>query len=234
MLACSQARVYLHICTLTRARTHTKEKHVHSHAMHTRTRRALYFEATRAITQLVVTPDNLATLLAMPLHEVMPHLRVLIFRAFPLRGGFSLSGSLAGPQVCDVCVVCAGQELCHLLLQKGQVWSHLPAAAAAVHAGGVRQPYSHQQPGHLCCRQYTHCPPPLSPRRSLLWRCCLPTHWCTPHSLSARMGKQLRSMHQHLLARRQGLGLRRGRCQCLSSSSSRRSKTPRAAVRQGV
>ena len=38
--------------------------------------RAMYFEASRAITQLVVTPDNLATLVAMPLHEVMPNLQV--------------------------------------------------------------------------------------------------------------------------------------------------------------
>ncbi|GFH15185.1 uncharacterized protein HaLaN_11366, partial [Haematococcus lacustris] len=39
--------------------------------------RSMYFDASRAMRTLVVTPDNLEVLLAMPLHSLCPHLHTL-------------------------------------------------------------------------------------------------------------------------------------------------------------
>lgn len=54
-------------------------------------RRGLYFEASRSITRLTVSPDNLEVLVAMPLHAVMPGITHLALSTLP--GGASSSAS---------------------------------------------------------------------------------------------------------------------------------------------
>ncbi len=58
--------------------------------MRTMWRRSLYFEASRRIRCLVVTPDRLETLVAMPAHALMPHVTRLVFREPPPLGAHAL------------------------------------------------------------------------------------------------------------------------------------------------
>ncbi|KAJ9533566.1 hypothetical protein QJQ45_026630 [Haematococcus lacustris] len=95
--------------------------------------RSMYFDASRAMRTLVVTPDNLEVLLAMPLHSLCPHLHTLVFRG-PLPGSAqpsSSSSSSLGPSVFAHATPCP-QPPNNNLARPAQPGLHPAAAQAAI------------------------------------------------------------------------------------------------------
>ncbi|KAL6756137.1 hypothetical protein V8C86DRAFT_117321 [Haematococcus lacustris] len=92
----------------------------------------MYFDASRAMRTLVVTPDNLEVLLAMPLHSLCPHLHTLVFRG-PLPGSAqpSSSSSSLGPSVFAHATPCP-QPPNNNLARPAQPGLHPAAAQAAI------------------------------------------------------------------------------------------------------